>query len=91
MYLGTNLMSSSVNWGPYVFTATGSYTIKLVTFGCSGTVYNKSCDRLQPNRKTYCRFISDLNIVETYQQIQLTDLSSKGPTYWYWTFRQRRY
>jgi PKD repeat protein len=71
---------------PYLFSATGTYVIKLVTQGCFGidsiiktvTVYN-------PTQKPIANFIADLNTVEIYQNVNLKDLSSKGPTYWYWT------
>ncbi len=68
------------------FPATGTYTIKLRTVGCFGidsitkivTVYNAT-------QKPIANFIADNNVVETYVNVNLTDLSTKGPTYWYWT------
>ncbi len=85
-YLNGTLMTSNVNL-PYTFTATGSYTIKLVTFGCFGTdSITKTILVYNPTMKPVADFIADLNVVEVYQAVQLTDLSTKGPTYWYWTF-----
>ncbi len=72
---------------PYTFTSTGTYTVKLVTFGCFGTdSITKTITVYHPTVVPVTDFIADLNTVETYQTVQLTDLSTKGPTYWYWTF-----
>ncbi len=84
-YVNGVLVGSSVNV-QYTFNATGTYAIKLVTYGCVGidsitktiTVYN-------PTRRPVADFVADRFVVETYQQIQLTDLSTNGPSYWYWT------
>ncbi len=71
----------------YTFPVIGTYDVKIVSFGCFGVdsitrqivVYN-------PTQVPIVDFIADINTVETYQSVQFTDLSTKGPTFWNWTF-----
>ncbi len=72
---------------PWLFTATGSHTVKLKTSGCSGVdSITKVITVVNPTVAPIADFIADLNIVETYAPVQLTDLSTRGPSNWYWTF-----
>jgi PKD repeat protein len=84
-YVNAALVSTNLNL-LYTFTSASTYLIKLVTNGCFGsdsmiktvTVYN-------PTVKPVSNFISDVNLAETYDPVYFTDLSTKGPTWWYWT------
>ncbi len=85
-YLDGVLVSGNLNYFK-MFTSTGSYQLKLVTSSCSGSdSITKTIVVYNPTVKPITDFIADLNVVETYQSVQLTDLSIKGPTYWNWTF-----
>ncbi len=85
-YLGGVAATTTLNYR-HTFTSTGSYVIKLVTFSCSGKdSIEKTVVVYNPTQKPIADFIADQNVVEAYQQVNFTDLSEKGPTYWYWTF-----
>lgn len=85
-YVDGNYVGNTLNL-PYTFNATSTYTVKLVTFGCVGVdSIEKTIVVYNPTRVPVTDFVANLNVVETYQQIQLTDLSTNGPTFWYWTF-----
>ena len=73
---------------PYTFSSTAApYIVKLVSSSCFGVdSMTKSILVYNPTQKPICDFISNLNTVEIYQSVQLTDLSTKAPSYWNWTF-----
>lgn len=72
---------------PYLFLATGTYNIKLITTGCFGTdSITKTITVFDATQKPIANFISDVNTVETFQNVSFKDLTIKGPTYWNWTF-----
>jgi PKD repeat protein len=78
---------TTLNLGPVTFSSTGPHIIKLKTLGCFGVdSISVTINVYNPTLAPIADFVSDLNIVETYAPVQLTDLSAKGPKYWYWTF-----
>ena len=85
-YVDGILVSTSHNLS-YTFPSTGTYSVKLFTYACVGTdSITKTIVVYNPTQKPVVDFVADKYVVETYQQIQLTDLSKNGPTYWNWTF-----
>jgi PKD repeat protein len=84
-YVNASLASTNLNL-LYTFNSATTYLVKLVTTGCFGTDSMSKVVRVyNPTVKPVANFISDVNLAETYQPVYFTDLSTKGPTWWYWT------
>ena len=70
----------------HTFSSPGNYTVCLKSKNCNGsdsacypvTVYN-------PTQAPIASFKADKDTLESWQTLSLTDLSTKGPVYWYWT------
>jgi PKD repeat protein len=68
-----------------VFSATGTYTAKLVSENCLGLdSTTKSFVIAAPPAPPVANFVADKNVVEIFETFSLIDLSSNGPTYWDW-------
>ncbi|MFT5347971.1 MAG: hypothetical protein ACI9M3_001006, partial [Bacteroidia bacterium] len=69
-----------------VFSATGTYTAKLVSENCLGKdSTTKTFVIVTPTAPPVANFVSDKNVVEIFETFSLVDLSSNGPTYWDWS------
>ena len=79
---GTNYSSTNVE---HVFGLPGTYSIKLVSTNCLGSdSTTKSVVVVDPPGPPVADFVSTKNIVEIFDNFQLIDLSTNGPTYWDW-------
>jgi PKD repeat protein len=76
--------SSTVNT-EYTFSPAGTYNVKLKSTNCLGTdSTTKSIVIVDPTAPAVSDFVSDKNVVELYEPVNLIDLSANGPTYWNW-------
>ena len=77
---------SSTN-ATHVFATGGNYDVKLVSANCNGVdSATKSIKIITPTAPPASDFIADKSVYEIFETIELTDLSSNGPTYWNWMF-----
>lgn len=67
------------------FTSTGTVDIKLVTQNCGGIdSVMQTVVVATPTQTPEVSFVADKNIVEVYESVQFTDLTTNGPTAWTW-------
>ncbi len=70
----------------YTFPTTGTYNVALKSTNCSGSdSVNVVVTVVNPSTPPLSDFIASLSVVNTYQNVSFTDLSSNGPTAWSWT------
>ncbi len=73
--------------GRHVFTSTGRHQIKLVNENCFGADSStRSIVIIQPPGPPTVDFVASHTVVDLFDEVGLTDLSSNGPTYWNWMF-----
>ena len=69
----------------HIFRNTGYDTVKLVSTGCSGTdSVTKRVFIAAPTKVPVTNFVALDNRIDPYEEVQLFDLSSNGPTQWEW-------
>ena len=67
------------------FSSLGKDTVKLVTTGCFGKdSITKVFDVLNPAHPPKAAFIADKNVIDAFEDVQLTDLSTYGTSAWKW-------
>ena len=72
-----------------VFASTGTYTVKLVSENCLGKdSTTKTITIVNPTAPPVSNFIADNNVVEIFETVNFTDLSTNGATFWDWIFVQ---
>ncbi len=84
-YVDGVLQSTAVNF-TRMFTATGNYNICLKSTNCSGS--DSTCTTITvttPTTPPFSDFIADKSVVNTFQNVNFTDLSSNGPSTWLWS------
>ena len=72
----------------HVFATAGTYDVKLVSANCKNeeSTITKSIKIVTPTAPPVSDFIADKSVYEIFETVQLTDLSTNGPTYWNWVF-----
>lgn len=84
-YVDGIFVASTVNFSK-VFTAVGTYAVKLWSSSCSGVdSITISVNVIAPTAVPQSDFISDRSVVSVSQNVNFIDLSSDGPTAWLWT------
>lgn len=69
----------------HVFKSAGNYCVRLYSENCLGRDSVIKClDIVDPTSAPVADFVSDRNKVELFRNVQLTDLSTNGPTSWSW-------
>ena len=69
----------------YVFGTVGTYDVKLKSTNCLGSdSTTTSIVIIAPTSPSVSDFVSDQNVVEIFETVNLIDLSTNGPTYWNW-------
>jgi PKD repeat protein len=69
----------------HVFNTAGTYTVKLVSENCLGKdSTTKSITIVTPTAPPVANFVSNKNVVDIFEQVELIDLSTNGATYWDW-------
>tara|TARA_B100001093_G_scaffold171598_1_gene164436 strand:- start:4113 stop:8303 length:4191 start_codon:yes stop_codon:yes gene_type:complete len=81
---GTTYNSTNVT---HVFATANSYDVKLVSKNCNGAdSITKSISIVTPTAPPVSDYIADKSVYEIFDNVQLTDLSTNGATYWNWMF-----
>jgi PKD repeat protein len=69
----------------HIFGSAGNYCVRLYSENCLGRDSTIKClDIVDPTAPPVADFVSDRNTVELFRNVQLTDLSTNGPTSWSW-------
>ncbi|MFN6342184.1 MAG: hypothetical protein ACK4Y6_07290, partial [Bacteroidota bacterium] len=69
----------------YTFTQPGYYRIRLLCTNAFGTSFiEKPVYVSAPLRKPKAQFFADRRILGVYDQVQLYDLTTNGPSFWQW-------
>ncbi|MFN5920307.1 MAG: hypothetical protein ACK45I_03285, partial [Bacteroidota bacterium] len=81
---GIDTLNNRVNFN-YTFTQPGYYRIRLTCVNQYGTSFiEKPVYVSPPLRKPKAQFFADRRILGVYDQVQLYDLTTNGPSFWQW-------
>ncbi|MFN9519384.1 MAG: GEVED domain-containing protein, partial [Bacteroidota bacterium] len=81
---GIDTLSNPVNFR-YTFTQAGYYRVRLSCLNQFGTSFmEKAIFVSAPLRKPKAQFFADRRILGVYDQVQLYDLTTNGPSFWQW-------
>jgi len=69
----------------HVFSTAGTFDVKSVSENCLGVdSTSKTVTIITPTAPPVADFVSDKNVVEIFESVQLIDLSTNGATFWSW-------